>query len=122
MSRQAGSIVRGFQSRAGYPRMRASSRWRLCTAGRPKGQGSGNRPFELAGIQQVTATRRLFRDRGRSMELVVRSDPQNLLAQADVGEPGAFGPRTRPTATRRQVHAGIGVADAADVEVQPFAL
>jgi len=39
MSRQAGSIVGEIQSRAGYPSKRAGSRWRLCTAGRAKGQG-----------------------------------------------------------------------------------
>ena len=43
MSRQAGSIVRGFQSRAGYPSKRAGSRWRLCTAGAAKGQGRPER-------------------------------------------------------------------------------
>src|ERR1700743_2334832 len=39
--RQAGSIVRGIQSRAGYPSKRAGSRWRLCTACAAKGQGMG---------------------------------------------------------------------------------
>jgi hypothetical protein len=38
MSRQAGSIVRGFQSRAGYPSQRAGCRSRLCTAQPAEGQ------------------------------------------------------------------------------------
>src|SRR3954452_2514443 len=29
-----------IQSRAGYPSKRADNRWRLCTAGRAKGQGA----------------------------------------------------------------------------------
>src|SRR4051812_10790666 len=50
MSRQAGSIVWGIQSRAGYPSKRAGSRWRVCTAGSAKGQDAGNPPSSPADL------------------------------------------------------------------------
>jgi len=40
MSRQAGSIVRGISKPRRISVKRAGSRWRLCTAGAAKGQGT----------------------------------------------------------------------------------
>src|SRR5271154_3253165 len=107
MSRQAGSIVRGFQSRAGYPSMRAGSRWRLCTAKTAKGQ-AGREPstrlfvtHELAGTFEIKdlvgeITRHL-RNAAASHANKVRPGLQITKTPQIVGKP-LIGP---PTASAR---------------------
>jgi hypothetical protein len=77
MSRQAGSIVRGFQSRAGYPSQRAGCRSRLCTAQPAEGQVAATK-VALPGSRYDTARK----SKGQISYLEIRGLPQRLASEA----------------------------------------
>jgi len=80
MSRQAGSIVRGFQSRAGYPSQRAGCRSRLCTAQPAEGQVAATK-VALPGSRYDTARK----SKGQISYLEIRGLPQRLASEPCLG-------------------------------------